>query len=161
MTGKIPQDSFEWYVANDATYEVVAEHYGVSKRAVVAHAKRHGWTERLAKLREEARTRSDRKLAETLEEMNTRHLRSLRAVQGRTTITATARVQATSRACLRRPRIPSHKTQRGRNQRTTERVRMHIPKSTPAIASCPALRESERKNAYTAATSRKMKRVSL
>lgn len=83
MSGKIPDDAFDWYVAHDSTYRSVAERYGVSKRAVVAHAKKHCWPERLEKLRKQSRERSEERLAENLEEMNTRHLRALRAIQGK------------------------------------------------------------------------------
>lgn len=83
MNGKIPHDAFDWYVANDSTYRAVAEHYGVTKRAVVAHAKKNLWAERLEKVQTQARARSEQRLAETLEEMNTRHLRALRAIQGK------------------------------------------------------------------------------
>lgn len=82
---KIPSDAFEFYVSlgPSRSYRAVAEHFGVGKRAVTKHAAHEDWPGRLAKIEEEARERSDRKLVETLEEMRTRHLQMVRAMQAR------------------------------------------------------------------------------
>ena len=81
----IPDDAFEIYVAmgRQRSYRALASRFGVSKRAITKHAAVHGWPERLENIEAEARERSDEKLAETLEEMRTRHLKTLRAMSAR------------------------------------------------------------------------------
>jgi len=84
MTNRIPSDAFERYCAMDRrSYRVLAEQLGVSTRAITKCAARENWTERLSAIEQEARERSDEKLTESMEEMRTRHLRTLRAVHGR------------------------------------------------------------------------------
>ena len=60
---------------------MVAQEYGVSKRAVTKAAVREKWQERLADLEARARESSDKRAVETLEAMNDRHLKSLKVVQ--------------------------------------------------------------------------------
>lgn len=86
MTAKIPPDeAFQYYVGlgHERSYAKVAEHYGASKRAVTALAARENWAERLAKVEQEARSRADERAGEALDEMNERHLRIAKALQGR------------------------------------------------------------------------------
>lgn len=85
MSGKLSQGAFEFYVGlgPSRSYQAVGEKYGVTKRAVVKHAARAGWSERLQKVQEEARAESDKRLAEDLAEMQERHKRMLRAVASR------------------------------------------------------------------------------
>ena len=47
MSGRIPPDALEYYVSlgADRSYEKVADHYGVSKRAVTKLAVRQRWQE--------------------------------------------------------------------------------------------------------------------
>lgn len=82
---KIPTDTFDYYVGlgPSRSYQAVASKFGVTKRAVTKHAVRDGWQERLAKIEAQARERSDTKIVETLEGMNTRHLKMLQVVQGK------------------------------------------------------------------------------
>ncbi len=82
---RIPEDAFERYVAMGPmrSYRELAETVGVSKRAVSKAATKEDWAGRMAKIDAESRARSDERIAETLDETRTRHLRSLRAVQGR------------------------------------------------------------------------------
>ncbi len=85
MNRKLPDDAFEHYVSlgPERSYEKVAEHYGVSKRAVTNAAGREGWPERLAKIEAEARQATDKKLGESIEAMGERHLKVVTAVLGK------------------------------------------------------------------------------
>lgn len=85
MTGKIPKDAFQFYVSlgPDRSYQRVAQEYGISKRAVTRHAAKEAWQGRLSRIEEEARKRGDEGLVETIEEMNERHFKLLRVVQGK------------------------------------------------------------------------------
>ena len=85
MNRKIPQDAFEFYhsLGTGRSYQAVADQYGVTKRAVTDFAKRKGWSQRLEAIEREAREQSDKKIAETLEEIRGRHLKTLRAMNAR------------------------------------------------------------------------------
>jgi hypothetical protein len=85
MNRKIPLDAFEFYVALGParSYSKVAEHYGVTKRAVTAHAKRERWAERLQEAEAKAREESQEKAVEVLAEMDERHLKVAKALQGK------------------------------------------------------------------------------
>ena len=82
---KIPTDAFDFYFAlgPSRSYQAVAEKFAVSKRAVTKCASREGWQQRLADLEHRARERSDDKIVESLDAMNSRHLRMWQIVQGR------------------------------------------------------------------------------
>ena len=84
-TRKIPKDAFEYYVSlgPSRSYQLTAEHYEVSKRAVTKHAGREGWADRLSKIEEKARAKSDDKLVESLGEMRDRHLMTVKAMHAR------------------------------------------------------------------------------
>ena len=85
MNTRIPAGAFDFYVGLGAerSYRAVASQFGVSKRAVVKHAAAEGWPERLEQIEREARHRSDQMLVETLQEMRTRHMKTLRAMSAR------------------------------------------------------------------------------
>ena len=85
MNRKIPTDAFEFYfsLGTDRSYESVAENFGVTKRAVSKRATKEQWQRRIAERERRAREATDQKAVESLEQMNSRHLRSLRAVQGK------------------------------------------------------------------------------
>jgi len=85
MSGKIPDDAFDFYVAMGAarSYQAVADRYGVSKRAVVKHAAKERWAERIAEIQEAARAESDKDLAKEVVEMRERHKRMLRVMAAR------------------------------------------------------------------------------
>jgi hypothetical protein len=82
MNKKLPPDAFEYYFAlgPERSYERVAKHFGVSKRAVTKRAKRDDWQGRANAIERKARDRSDRKAVETRAEMDDRHVQLLRAV---------------------------------------------------------------------------------
>ncbi len=85
MAGKLPTDAFDVYMSlgPSRSYQAVADHFGVSKRAVTNRATKERWQQRSGELEAKARQGAEQRLVETLEEMNTRHLRSLRVVQAR------------------------------------------------------------------------------
>ena len=85
MARKIPEDAFDLYVGLGAerSYQAVANRYGVTKRAVTKHAVGDGWSERLARIEAEARERSDKRLIETIDEIRSRHLKTLKAMNAR------------------------------------------------------------------------------
>lgn len=64
-------------------YREVARHFGVSKRAVVDCAKRERWQQRVELIDQRAKENLEKKVAETLDQMNERHLKSLRIIQGK------------------------------------------------------------------------------
>ncbi len=83
MGRKLPSDAFSHYLGlgPDRSYQAVAQHYGVSKQAVTKAAQRESWQERLQKVERQAREGVDRRVVETLETMNDRHLKTLRLIQ--------------------------------------------------------------------------------
>ena len=68
---KIPQEAFSLYrsLGDKRSYQAVADHYSVSKRAVTLRAARERWQERL---------REGVTKAECIQEMDERHLRIAR-----------------------------------------------------------------------------------
>ncbi len=85
MSGKIPPDALEFYLAlgSDRSYQKVADHYGVSKRAVTKLATRVGWQSKVIELERKAREGAEKRALESLEGMNLRHLKSLKIIQGK------------------------------------------------------------------------------
>jgi len=82
---KLPLDAFEFYFSCgiERSYLTVAEYFNVSKTAVANLADRENWQERLKEREQEAQNALNRKVSETIEQMNTRHLKSLRVIQGK------------------------------------------------------------------------------
>ena len=82
---KLPRDAFEQYVAlgDERSYALLAQRLGVSKRAVVKRATKEGWAERLARIEQAARERTDERMADTMSEMNARHLATLKVMGAR------------------------------------------------------------------------------
>ena len=85
MTRRIPPDAFEYYVSlgEDRSYKRVADHYKFTKRAIQNLAHREDWARRLEKIEHESRARTDKRLGETLDDIRERHLKTLRAMNGR------------------------------------------------------------------------------
>jgi hypothetical protein len=83
---KLPRgEAFDVYVqlGIGRSYQAVAEHYGATKGAVTALAKREDWQGQLARLEAQARSKSNEKAVETLEQVNDRHLRIARSLQAK------------------------------------------------------------------------------
>lgn len=85
MAARLPKDAFEYYVSlgDGRSYQAVARHFAVTKRAVTNRARKEEWQQRVAELEAKARQGAEQRLAEALEDMNGRHIKSLRIVQAR------------------------------------------------------------------------------
>ena len=81
----LPADAFAFYVSlgPDRAYGAVAKEFGVSKRTVLRRARAEDWKGRIERIESEARHRIDKKAVESLEEMGERHLKIVRAIQGK------------------------------------------------------------------------------
>jgi len=82
---KLPPEAFEFYVGLgvERSYQLVAEHYGVTKVAVAKRAKRDDWQERLRRLEDRAREESDKRSQEGLEAVRARQLKAVRFLQAK------------------------------------------------------------------------------
>ena len=100
---KIPPDAFTFYfgLGSDRSYQAVADRYGVSKRSVTKLAVQENWQDRVATLGRKARENSDQRILETLEDMNERHLKTLRVIQGKALETLKAMPLASAMEAVR------------------------------------------------------------
>ena len=82
---KLPPEAFSHYVklGPGRSYAEVASHFGVSKRAVVKLAARERWQVEVEEIERKAREKSAAQAAESLDEMNERHLKIARVVQNK------------------------------------------------------------------------------
>jgi hypothetical protein len=85
MAGKIPPSAFDFYAGLGSTrsYAAIAKEYGVSKRAVFKRARNENWKRRLEEIEIKARDVAEKRTVETVAQMNERHLRAMRIVQGK------------------------------------------------------------------------------
>lgn len=85
MARRLPDDAFGFYVGlgSARSYAAVADRYGVAKKTVTRAAVAQRWQERLADAEAKARENTQKRIVETLEDVNDRHLKMLRAVQTR------------------------------------------------------------------------------
>lgn len=85
MSRRIPEDAFALYysLGLDRSYQSVAEEYGVSKQAVAKLAKKECWLDRVRAIDADAQQKVDQHIAETVEDMHTRHLKMLKIVQAK------------------------------------------------------------------------------
>ncbi len=83
MRRKLPLESYSYYLSlgTSRSYEAVARHYNVSKRAVTHLAAKEGWQQKVAAAEAVARTKAVERAQETVEEMNERHLKTVQLVQ--------------------------------------------------------------------------------
>lgn len=83
MAQRLPGDAFAFYAGLGPTrsYQAVAAKFGVSKRSVTRRAAEENWPQRILELEQKARQGAEQKVQESLEEMNVRHLKILRAIQ--------------------------------------------------------------------------------
>ena len=82
---KVGSDAFEYYASLGAarSYKALAEHYGVSKRAITKRAASENWAQRLEDIERRAREKTDAKLVDHLGEMRERHLKTARYMQAK------------------------------------------------------------------------------
>ena len=85
MRGKLPFDAFEYYYSLGAnrSYQIVADNFGVTKRAVTKRAIKERWQDQIAEMEAEIHENVAQQTKETIEQMMNRHLRQLKAIQGR------------------------------------------------------------------------------
>jgi transposase len=83
MNRKLTAEAFEFYfgLGPDRSYRAVVEKFGVSKKTVVATAKREDWQSRIAERERKATKRVEERAVESLTTMKERHLKMIRAVQ--------------------------------------------------------------------------------
>jgi hypothetical protein len=83
MARRIPSDAFDFYVGlgPQRSYQTVAKHYGVTKRAVVKAATKGEWQRRAQDIEEKARHAAN--TTETRESMDRRHRKTIEYVQSR------------------------------------------------------------------------------
>jgi len=82
VSRKLPDDAFEAYVAMGAkrSYEALAQRYGASKRAIAKKASRENWSERMAKIEQGVRQKSDEGMVDAMAEMRERHMGTVKAM---------------------------------------------------------------------------------
>lgn len=85
MSRKLPHDAFSYYfsLGPERSYREVAKRYKCSERAVAKLAGKEGWQKRLEDLESKARAKSDQQILESLEQMNTRHIKTARMLQAK------------------------------------------------------------------------------
>ena len=85
MKKKIPPDAFAFYLGlgPGRSYQLVAERYGVSKRAVAFCSEREHWQARLAEEDNKVRERAEKAAAESNQSSIEKHLKVFRFIQGR------------------------------------------------------------------------------
>lgn len=85
MSRRIPEDAFTYYMSlgTDRSYAKVATKYGVTKRAVSKRAQADDWAGRAEKIQSESRARQDAGIVDAFDEMNQRHLKVLKVIQGK------------------------------------------------------------------------------
>lgn len=82
---RIPATALEFYVSlgPQRSYQAVAKHFGVNTRSVAKRASKEAWQRRVAEIEAKAKQVAEQRALETLEEMNTRHLKSVRVIQAK------------------------------------------------------------------------------
>jgi hypothetical protein len=85
MAGKIPPEAYAYYLGLGAgrSYEAVASHFGVTKKAVTMRAIKEGWQRRLAESEQKVRVTAEQKVIESRASINEKHLRIVRLVQAK------------------------------------------------------------------------------
>lgn len=85
MKKKIPPDAFAFYMGlgPSRSYQLVAERYEVTKRAIAFCAEREHWQEKLAAEEKKARERAEKVASESVQSVTEKHLKVLRFIQGK------------------------------------------------------------------------------
>jgi hypothetical protein len=83
MRRKIPPEAFSFYLGlgQARSYDVVAAHYRVTKRAVTNLAVKERWQEKLDAAERQARAKAEEKAQESVDDMKSRHLKTMQLVQ--------------------------------------------------------------------------------
>ncbi len=85
MNRRLPPDAFAHYLGLGLgrSYQAVADHFGTSKQAVTALAGKEDWPGRLRDAERRVGEAAARKAEDSIEQMNERHLRSLKVIQAK------------------------------------------------------------------------------
>lgn len=85
MNKRLPADAFGYYLnlGPDRGYAAVAEHYGVSKRAVTALASKEHWQERVAQAEAKVQEQAQQQYVDAVRQMNEQHLKVLQFMLSR------------------------------------------------------------------------------
>jgi hypothetical protein len=85
MAKRLPPEAFEIYysLGPGRSYAAVAEHFHVSKRAVVDKATRERWQDRVAERDQRTQAAIASRTEETIAELKTRHAKILKAITGK------------------------------------------------------------------------------
>lgn len=85
MKRKIPPDAFAFYLGlgPGRSYQAVADHYKVSKRAVAFCAERENWQKRIREEDEKLRQKAEKQAAESNKTVREGQLKVLRFIQGK------------------------------------------------------------------------------
>lgn len=82
---KLPPEAFNFFagLGPTRTFGAVASHFGVSLRTVMRRALIESWRQRLEDIEIKAREAVEKKVVETVAQMNDRHLRAMRIIQAK------------------------------------------------------------------------------
>lgn len=85
MNRLLPPDAMEFYFSLGAerSYQAVADHFGVAKITVTRLATEEQWQERIRALEQEAREKSEKRIAEQMDAVRERHVQSARILQAK------------------------------------------------------------------------------
>ena len=85
MTRKIPTNAFEIYLAmgTGRSYQALAKRFAVSKQAITKLARKESWQRKLEEFEQQVRAEAREQAIDVLGEMNERHLKVVRAIQGK------------------------------------------------------------------------------
>ena len=85
MNRRLPPDAFAYYLGLGVgrSYQATANHFSASKQAVVNLANKEDWPRKLLEAERRVGEAAAKKAEESIEAMNERHLRSLRAIQSK------------------------------------------------------------------------------
>lgn len=103
MSRKIPPDAFDFYfgLGPARSYQAVADNFAVNKRSITALAVREGWQQKMVSIERQAREKSDTKMVETVEAMQSKHLKTLQVVLGKALETLRAQPLSTAMEAVR------------------------------------------------------------
>ena len=82
---RLPAEAMAYYLSlgEDRTYAAVAERYGISRTTVAKRAAKENWQREVEDLNTRLRARAAREVTESLDDMNVRHLKLVKVIQGK------------------------------------------------------------------------------